>query len=473
MSRTSAFRHVTVPSTPLTRRTVLSGLAAVTVGGCVSAGRTPQQTATDWPMLGGDPGRTGYAPEADPPRTEPTVAWERTPDPASGRSPIVADGTCYYQTSDRLYVLDPATGEGTAVGTFGWFEGTGTPAFARTEAYDDGTYVVPYGDQVGGYAAEAGTWPAELSDNGRHRRRWLTGGETLGSFRNLVFDTIPGVGTSPVPVDNSVVFVHGDGADAVTAVDADTGREQWTQSLAGSSDPNDSTRRNAEGFAADPETGRVVVRFTAIPASTGGISAFDLPDGTHRWTSEIGAGEGPIAVDDDQVFASVAVEDRENGTGFRLVALSLSDGEPLWERSLSSAYHLGLAVDESHCYLLGRGPEPSEGSSASGDRPLAVSALDRETGAVVWSKQAGIASDFGWGQPTQHPTVAGDVLLAPGGEAIYAFDAGSGDRLWTFQRTVGTSGGSTTTRRPMTPVVPVGDKLIAAMTLGLYGLGER
>lgn len=449
-----------VPSSTLTRRHLLGSVAATALGGCLGTRRTPALDADDWPLLGGDPGRTGYAPEATPPRSTPGVAWEKTPDPATPRSPIVADGTLYYQTSDELFVLDPRTGDGRQVDTFGAFEGTGAPAFVPTEPYSDGAYLVPYGREIAAYPADPETWPGSIPDDGRRRMRWSSLGDGVAVDDHPV-DRMGMLTTHPIPVDGRIVFRTGVREDRVTVVDADDGSPVWEAPVGRG--VGESIRGVLRGAVTAVDTDRGVVVCLVPTADGGGVTGRRLTDGRHEWHWRHDAVPDTLAVDDG--LAVVAAADAAD-EGSTLVGLSTRDGTPRWTTPVAAAERFGVALDGTRCYLLGS-------TAADGDGAVSVTAVDREDGTVAWEREVGVASTLGFGRPTQHPTVGGDVLLVPGGEALHAFDRATGEHLWRFARTVGTSGGSRSARRPTTPVVPVGDRLVVAMTLALYGLEAK
>lgn len=449
-----------MPSTRLTRRRLLAGVSSILLGGCVSTARTPELTGHDWPMPGRDPGRTGYAPAATPPRTEPDVAWNATPDPASGLSPIVANGTLYYQTSDTLFVLDPKTGAGKRVGTYSSFEGTAAPAFAPSQAYRDGMYIVPYGNEIVSYPAAPNTWPESIAQNGRQRMRWSSVGESLAVGSHPAGRYTRAV-ARPIPVGGAVVFRSGGpNGNRVTVLDVDDGSVVWNRRVGRSFDVTDPPRLRVSTTVVDTDDEKIVSSYRAGPRFPGGLEARDMRDGSHRWSRQLGDSHDAIAASDGTVFVSVSEPSRERAT---LVAVATDDGHTRWKRPLSVVERYGLAVDDTHCYHLGS-------SASDGDGPLRVTAVAREDGTRAWSREVGVASSYGLGTATQHPTVGGSVVFAPGGEMIHAFNAQTGERLWQFGRTVETSGGSQTPRRPMTPVLPVGERLLAVMTLALYGL---
>lgn len=452
-----------LPSWGVTRRGLLATGGAILAGGCVSAERTPEPGPHDWPLAGGDPGRTGFAPDTSPPRSEPDVAWERTPNPASGRSPIVGNGTLYYQTGDELYVLDPVSGNGSEVGTYGVFEGTGSPAFAPSETYRDGMYLVPYGGEVAGYPAAPSSWPESIPDDGRQRMRWSSAGDGPAVDRHPVRGAHR-PGAQPIPVDGTVVFESGGrSAGRIVAVDVDDGTLRWERPVGQTLENVDSAARPSSTTVVDADYRLVITTIGDGFDFAGGLEARRLTDGSHEWSNELTNAGAALAASNGTVFLTVTPPEADSP---RLTAHSVEDGSTRWSQPIPVADSHGIAVDDVHCYHTGR----RRRGESDDDGPLSIVAVDRDDGTVAWEQAVGTASSFGFEAATQQPTVGGDVVLAPGGEAIHAFDGHTGQRLWEFTRTVPTSGGSRSPRRPMTPVIPVGERLVVAMTLALYGL---
>src|SRR6056297_594425 len=148
------------------RRTVLAGAGAILAAGCLDVQATPTPRDSDWRMYGRGPGRTRHVPDARLPRDGVEIAWDRQVSASNWLPPVVANGVAYCQNANGLFVVDPVTGEGPHVGTYGGFGRGGPMAFGSTEAYDDGVLIAPYGNTVGGYAADPERWPDEVSGLG-------------------------------------------------------------------------------------------------------------------------------------------------------------------------------------------------------------------------------------------------------------------------------------------------------------------
>lgn len=208
----------------------------------------------------------------------------------------------------------------------------------------------------------------------------------------------------------------------------------------------------------------VIATYRGSLDTSSGIEGWHLGDGSPIWGQRLENDPRTAVASDGALFLSI---DHQEGGQSSLVSLSTADGARRWRRSFADTERVGLAVDDTHCYHLGAvGPEDATSRSR-------LTAVSRTDGTTVWEREFGEAGASADLPSALQPTVGGDVVFAPGKEAIYAFDTTTGERLWEFSRTVPTAGGSAVPRTPLTPVVSVGDRLISGMTLGLYGLEER
>ncbi len=159
------------------------------------------------------------------------------------------------------------------------------------------------------------------------------------------------------------------------------------------------------------------------------VSALDLEDGSERWRRSFEASEehewndyvskaAPTpAVAEDGLYAFFASGD--------LMALTHA-GDPVWRRDLSADYgstagnhgvgNSVLLTDEAVVVLLAR---------RTYSYLLAVS---RETGETLWQadREPGVA----WTTPVLAP--GGDEIVVSASGRVEGFDAGSGERRWSF-----------------------------------------
>lgn len=476
--------------TGLRRRELLAAAGAALSAGCLGAARpelgngdegylgaapTPPERDGDWRMYGRDPGRTRHVPDADLPRDGVDIAWERSVSADGWLPPVVANGTVYCQHSNGLFVLEVGSGDGPDVDTHGGFgRGAGPMAFASTTLYRDGALLVPYGNVVAGYAAAPNEWPDEVSGRGERRARWWFDGEQPRTQQPAGSST-PAWTVSPVVSDGAVVTLHPQPWSAIAAVSPDDGSVHWRCEF------ENADRDDARSFVplehvVEPATATVVVygHVNWTPALVG----LDAADGSLEW---IDVAEEPpeaestdergLEVDSDEpdrlaaAGRSVYVTERTGWSRLRLREVDAASGSDGWRRSLERESHVGLAVDETTVYHLGT-IEVGEV-----DEQAVIAAVDREDGSVRWEERLDDDPGGGiWGANSPPPTVAGDQLLVPAGEGLHSLDRTSGERLWTFTETVGTSGGSETERAGVTPAVVSNDRIVLGTTLMLYGL---
>lgn len=430
---------------------MLAGAGSILGAGCLDADLAPPLSEDAWTMYGRDPGRTRHAPDADVPTDGVSVRWKRKTGAGGWRPPVVTDDALYCKYSNALFVLDPDSGDGREVGTYGGFGGDGPMAFGRTEAYRDGALLVPYGGDVAGYVADPDSWPKELQNDGRDRLRWISGdGRTEPPVGALPSDSTV---TGPVVVEGTVVF-EDRFDDGIRAVDVDDGRTVWEYALR--DDEELSVRPTA--LAVDLTTGTVVTDARSAVAEwrTVGI---DLETGSRRWVQTHDGYDRTLAADGGRVFAASPSPD---DAPVELSAIDAPTGAAAWNRTVDADEPLGLAVDETRCYHAGR---------VDGDPPtLRVMAVSRDDGTTVWTVDLGDASHGLRGADVFPPTVAGPLVIVPEADRVTALYRDTGERAWTFSDTVPTSGGGTSPRRPTTPPVVAHDRIYLAATLALYAL---
>ena len=201
-------------------------------------------------------------------------------------------------------------------------------------------------------------------------------------------DTEPGIDSSPVVVEGTVVIV--DGRDDLLALDLRTGAVRWTV--------------DREVFVGSPAVaGSLVVSQT----DDGTLAAFDIVDGTPAWRAPLGIrlNSSPLVLD------GMAVAADEEGA---VHAVSAVDGSLQWD------VELGPGLDRSVAGADGLVFAGSDG---------AFVALDAQTGREVWSHRSD-ATSFAT------PAVRDGVVYASGGDgrtsALYAIDATTGAERWRF-----------------------------------------
>lgn len=455
------------------RRTVLAGVGTLLGAGCLGADRTPAATEADWRMYGRDPGRTRFVPDADLPRDGVEIAWSRPVSASGWLPPVVANGTVYCQYANGLFVVDAETGDGDVANTYGVFgQGAGPMAFASTRVYRDGVLLVPYGDVIAGYAAGPDGWPESVSGFGEGQARWWIDDEGVSTAPPGGLGSEAAWLGSPVVADGVVVSLHPRGT--VSAVAPDDGGERWRVDLAASHlGHGDGYDVSLIGHVVDATTETVVVsgrrREAESLVTSPLLAALDLGDGSLEWVAEEGPSEQRTVQRDDGLAAAdgaiYVVDWLDSGSELRLCEHDATTGDRTWSRSLERTAHVGLAVDETTVYHV------SVIDADEGSDPLSIAALEREDGDVRWTETIDDTAGSTLADGGPPPTVAGDLLLVPGGDGLHALSTADGERRWTFTETVGTSGGGETEREGLTPAVVAGDRIVIGTTLMLYGLG--
>ncbi|MDQ2075977.1 PQQ-binding-like beta-propeller repeat protein [Marinimicrobium sp. ABcell2] len=166
-----------------------------------------------------------------------------------------------------------------------------------------------------------------------------------------------------------------------------------------------------------------------IAAENGNLYSIDMETRRLQWLfhSHGGISSTP-AIDRDKVYFL-------NRAGY-VYALDLQDGKPLWRfetggESIFSTYNLyGIDSDDPvpdpWDFFLSS-PLVADGRVYVGSSDQRIYALDAETGARLWSFKTG-------GVVHASPALAGDTLIVGSWDsAIYALDAQTGAERWRFQ----------------------------------------
>ena len=192
-----------------------------------------------------------------------------------------------------------------------------------------------------------------------------------------------------------------------------------------------------------------------------GIIGYNLDEKEPVFTYEEDQASGPPAVDDGQLLV------RDRGAQKGVTAVSMETGERAWVTEFEGTLFQTVVVGDGLAYIAGKKEEPGFGNfvgafvnaydTATGDRKWQVEgpggltqsnvvfadgivyagfeyedgspnvvALDAETGDVVWEEPVG-------NQP-YNLAMAGETLVI-GDEldaAVYALDATTGEKLWSF-----------------------------------------
>jgi outer membrane protein assembly factor BamB len=349
-----------------------------------AASGAPDQPAADWPVLRGDPGRSGLG--SDGPHGEPVLRWRYQAEGAANQ-PVVTSPDLAYTSTDEgtLHALSLADGSQ----RWSWLP-EHLPASAA--ALEGGTLYVF--DGIGTLFALDPATGAE---------RWHA-------------DTSVGAPTQPTFGDG-MLLVTGDD-NAVHALSLTDGSERWRYAVPGGAGLHNVAF--ADGMV-------------AVAADTGGYTGLDAATGTERWHHDLGGDPSGTAV----IAEGVAFVGASGDGGGHLDALDAATGTLLWsdpESLFSPAVAEGVAVSPgstgavvAHDVRTGR--ELWRTPVTGNTRPLAIAdgtvfvgaddqhlvlGLDLHTGAERWSfpVDAGIDCCVG--------VARGVVLLGTGNGSVYA-----------------------------------------------------
>lgn len=242
---------------------------------------------------------------------------------------------------------------------------------------------------------------------------------------------------SPVAVANGVVYVGQQ--NRLYALDAQTGQKLW--------------KTKTKDLAL---TAPLVVGSTVYSSCFDGkLYAIDARTGEKKWTLAIGDSDTPPVYDNGTIYVTSA--DFDANRSF-LIAIDSESGAEKWkvEKQSSTGWSNGIVIADGLLYVGG------------GDGRFY--AVDSQTGAEVWSYQAGLGS---WSRPA---IFDGTVFVGSDDQNVYALNSQTGELRWKFRSEASAtadpivSGGvvyfgvanlnDTTTRRPFYAVdVQTGEEL--------------
>lgn len=203
------------------------------------------------------------------------------------------------------------------------------------------------------------------------------------------FDFNPICCSSPSVVDR-VVYV-GTGDNHLRAYRAGSGEQLWQADVGG-------------GQVSTPAVSRGLV---FVGSGDWTVSAFQAVDGGLRWRYRTG---GPVVGAPTIVGRTLYVA----STDGIVYAFEARTGDIQWTSDLGADIDTSPTVSEGAIYVATYSPTPN------------LYALSTSDGSPLWSSPLDSAVDFA------SPAVSNGVVYATslGGE-VYAFDAGTGSRLWT------------------------------------------
>jgi outer membrane protein assembly factor BamB len=366
----------------ITRRRLLGAGAAAAVGAGVveqTAGPSPTFDATppdpgSWPMPRYGPRNTGHNPHAAIPRSDPGVAW-RTDAGTDVEALAVADETVFAAGSHGVVALDADDGR----------ERWRALVSAATLCVHDGTVVAVSG--------EVGKITAIDAASGEVAWRW----ERDGSAGHAV-----------IAADGTVYAgLHG----VLAAFDAATGDRRWEVDLGGLGRVGAAV---ADGrlYAGGPGP-------TEAHEPRRGIDAVRHAGPRLAWSADGPSFGYPPAVADGRVFAgSEAMGSRDEPQA--VYAHDAASGDRLWATPVARQT-LSPVVADGRGFVAATEPRDTEQDDGR------LVALDLDSGDERW--RVDLPNWAG------RPVVAGGVVAVgvygSVESPVAAFDAASGDRLWT------------------------------------------
>jgi polyvinyl alcohol dehydrogenase (cytochrome) len=411
---------------------------ASAAGGSGSSDGGPADAAgpAEWVSLGNDLANSRAATGEDTIGADNVAdlapAWELADAKGVTGTPVVADGVVYIgDWTGTVHALDAATGEEQ------WATQVASYYIGGSVAVDDDRVYV-------------GAFDARMValDRSTGEKLWET---PIGDHAQAV------IFGSPVEVDGLVIvgvasfeLMTGNAAPTfrghLVALDAETGEEQWRWWATEADDTAGPGVSIWSSPAVDTERGVVYIgtgnTYTAPPApKADALVALDLETGEEQWVtqftvgdtwtltapagsdSDVGAPPNLFTVDDTD---AVGVADKAGSYH----AVDRDSGKLLWETELTEGglqggVLAGAAVADGAVFVAS--------NRASTDADLL--SLDAETGEVNWrlDLEGHVSGPVSWAN--------GVVYVSDDSGRIAAYDAASGDRLWSYATDAPAAGG--------------------------------
>ncbi|HEX6261794.1 MAG TPA: PQQ-binding-like beta-propeller repeat protein [Actinomycetota bacterium] len=328
-----------------------------------------------WPVAGRTPAHAAVAEGPAPPYR---VVWETELEdgppaaaPVLGEAMLVVLGRSEVaaldpESGDELWSVERAEGTGGAPAVAGdlvlFVEGEGEEAALVAVGAADGEEA--WRTEIEGHApggvAVAGGRAYVASRRGTVYAVDLEDGSTAWTFpedpAGRRFESAPAVAGDLLLVTGQIT---GDRTSFLQALDRETGEPAWSYRPEGI----------GLGISSPSEQGSLVLTGTVDGRPR--ASAFDLAGGASEWTTDIrfpfAGRQMPIVTESDVIIADAAGH---------LYRLDRSDGELRWTYRVPG-------------FLIGGSPTVAGGSVVVGDLSGQVSAIDLESGLLVWRRSFG------------------------------------------------------------------------------------
>ena len=301
------------------------------------------------------------------------VLWQKPLDDTELATPLVSGGRVFALAySGKLYALRQSDGRRL------WTVSVGSPLRSTPAIWHD-LVVTPGTASSGGFVA--------AYDAASGARRWRTRlNADVGAFV-----------TAPAVYGGSVYLSAG---ATIYALSASTGHLRWKTTVA-------SDGSVVDGPVAVSGGGEYVV----AAANDGRVYELDAATGARRWTVKTASGihTGGPAIYSGIVYVPEGRESNE-GTGFDIWALQVSDGRVLWH---------SYAGDDVHIT-----PAAGAGMVVIGSIDEGLRALDSRTGALRWTGPYE-------GEVLGGPAIANGVVYVGSDSQLVARGAGTGALLYS------------------------------------------
>lgn len=324
--------------------------------------------ATNWPMLGGNPERTGYSPD-DAPDTNNTLWTYDIPGWVSS-SPVVVDGITYVGGSaQRMVALNP---DGTEKWTF-----STDNAVSSTPAVAEGKVVFGEDDEPGEiYCVNAETGVEEWNFTTGHWTKY-----------------------SPIIINGLVYAQSFDGN--LYCLYLENGTEKWSYSDAS----GDLAVANGHVYVFSTTGGNLL----CLNADTGVVDSSIYVD---EWALVLGT---PV-VDGDFVYFGVAGFTME----FKIYCIDLITEDIEWSYTITDQATSSCAIDDNNVYVSYQG-------GSWPDYIGTLLCLDKTTGIYQW--EFSTVDETITSSPA---VADGKVYFGSNDRSVYCLDVTDGSEIWSY-----------------------------------------
>lgn len=418
------------------RRTLLGSVVGVASTGCLRLTEEPVQTSrpgenesarddaggqkslgdgdnlspsSSWPQFQFDAGNTGVGPASRVPESEPDVRWERERSTPSRGGLVASTDYIIDRRRAGFVAIEKATGD------VGWrtSDTLVDEFFLNCDPVVAGSLLVFVGRNK--RTMERGVVALDAESGEQAWSLQLTSADEF--FHGLT-------------LHNDVLYVLGRNNDTnvplIRAVSLDERSVRWTHEIEAYDHVNRPVAANGDvvvfgGYAEYERTGSE----PSNDDTPGGVTALDAATGDVDWRAEVGGTQMPVTIAGDRVIATPDRSKTEHaalqdGGPYPLMALDLTDGSVRWSYKAQNSFYNSPAVTQAHVYF------------GFGDTLWAVDVTD---GRPVWKRSIDRHVDSQSPIVLDGTVVIGDFNFEDGLAFVNAFDAASGEHRWSHEIT--------------------------------------